>query len=182
MTKKIDKKMQFIENEVDIFLINENKIIDLLNTVENVNDFSYKIGISRQYFYLLRANKENNIRNIGVQILTNIAIYFNHSIGFFFDEPDMIELERENAILKEENNRKSYLINEQDLYIIGITKGLDKRENILNQLLKINNDMALYVERDLRIKELEREIKLFEEKIEKLEGKKESKEDISKPA
>ena len=68
--------------------MNTEKLIKLLEEGDSISKKSEKIGINRSYLYDI-INKKSNI---GVDKLEKIAEYFGKSVGYFFDEPELNEI------------------------------------------------------------------------------------------
>jgi len=83
--------------------MNVEKIKKLYESLASKLDNFEKIGIKRQTFYdILTQKTQTKVDN-----LEKIAVYFNKPVGYFFDEPDARELEKENIELRKDVEKLS---------------------------------------------------------------------------
>lgn len=169
------------------FKLNEKKITDVLMTITNVAEFSAKIGISRPYFYKLKENSEN----ISVNVLSEIANYFNKPMWYFFDEElimdskcqerileqgqeilalgkEIADLQKEIEYLKKievDKTRMITMLEDANKELRGINNGLEDRNVILKKNIKRNEAMFDLIKKtysNVNTTELEKKMSSFQ--------------------
>ena len=106
--------------------MNYEKLIDLLNDGETITTKAKITGLPRSYFYQIIKGR----CNITVKNLEKIASYFAVRMGYFFDEPNHIELENKVSILEKSLENANNLLAEKERTIQAYELVLKKKKNI----------------------------------------------------
>jgi len=116
--------------------MNIKKVVDLVNESNKNGEKKYvlaeKIGVDRTYL----SNFEAKCSTMEVKTLEKFAEYFKKPIGYFFDEPDLkdlefkiYQLEQENNVLKNQHIGDNNQRNENGSNTISNTGNIEGNQN-----------------------------------------------------